>query len=286
MANTYSYYGGTTTFYKENDDGDIMQGQLRYSSTSDKAILSSGSEGTAVYLGFIKDGSPYPSSEYFNNNFDEGYNQNKLTTDTDGCKWQLYGVNDETASPVQYYIPKNETGSERTIKFKYGDKTMFSIIQKAYSSGTTKVTYTINAIKIEITENALFLASSLNNMIFTCNSNPLMAENDSDEYYAYWVTNSYNSFKLGHIVANQLFRDNYNMKFVSGNEYMFNNMTTDYYNYTNTYINVYNNVTSNLSTRKASISDRITICEVQGRQCTVTDTIQFSKPDFIFTITF
>jgi len=113
-----------------------------------------------------------------------------------------------------------------------------------------------------------------------------MGYNVNDEYFAYWVTNEYSSFSLGHIIANSLFRNKYNMTYVSGSTMYFNNTDINYYDYTNVIINVLNNRTMNVTSKKATISDNIAICSVtNSKTCWVENNIQFNKPDFVFKIT-
>ena len=279
---TYKWYGGNTVFKDSLGDGAAVSRVLRFNNDE----LVSGNLGTQLFLGFnMSNGSSYPNN--FDGYFSEGYDVTKFSTDTTGCSWSIYGVGDDTASPVSYSLSQNDTGTDRTIKFKYDNITIFSIIQSAYSNGTTtKTTYTINAIKVNIRNNALFLQSSLSSYNFTCSRVPLMAQNDNDEYFAYWVTNEYSSFSLGHIIANSLFRNKYNMTYVSGSTAYFSNTDINYYNYTNVIINVLNNRTMNVTSKKATISDNIAICSVtNSKTCRVENNIQFNKPDFVFKIT-
>lgn len=281
---TYSWYGGNTVFKDTIGGGQNTYGVLRFNNDE----LTSGNLGTQLFFGFnLSNGTPYPVN--FDGYFSQGYDSTKFSCDTTGCSWGMYGVNDDTAMQISYSLSQNNTGSSRTIAFKYDDKTIFSIIQSAYSSGsgtTMKTTYTINAIKFNIKEHALFLQSSLSNYLFTCSNTPLMAENDNDEYFAYWVTNSSSSFSLGHIVANSSFRNDYNMTYVSGNKTYFNFTTINYYNYTNVTVNVLNTLTMKVTNQKATISDNIAVCSVTtSKTCTIENNIQFNNPDFVFKIT-
>lgn len=278
----YKWYGGNTVFKDSLGDGAAVSRVLRFNNDE----LVSGNLGTQLFLGFnMSNGSQYPNN--FVGYFSEGYDVTKFSTDTTGCSWSIYGVGDDTASPVSYSLSQNDTGADRTIKFKYDNKTIFSIIQSAYSNGTTtKTTYTINAIKVNIRNNALFLQSSLSSYNFTCSNVPLMSQNDNDEHFAYWVTDKYSSYSLGHIVANSSFRNNYNMTYVSGSTVYFNNTDINYYDYTNVRINVLNNRTMNVTSKKATISDNIAICSVtNSKTCRFENNIQFNKPDFVFKIT-
>lgn len=286
---TYSWYGGQNEFKDTLGNGAAKSGVLRFNNGE----LVSGNLGTQLFLGFNRpNNSQYPTN--FTGNFSDGFDSTKLSCDTTGCSWSAYGVNDETATPISYNISQNNTGASRTINFKYNGITIFSIIQAAYSGGdtTTKKTYTFNAIYqplVSDTDYALVLVSSTNPYKFTYNTAPLLIDTDN-QLFNVFIFNKTNTSDTNGIYAtmSQSFRDAYNMQYVSGNNNYYSQNDVYYFNYTTYTANVYDILTKKFTQQQISISDKLELYQVDiaSKTCTRINLIQFSDPDFVFTLTY
>lgn len=285
---TYSWYGGNNEFKDTLGNGAAISGVLRYNNNE----LTSGSVGTQLFLGFnMSNDSPYPNK--FNGYFNDGYDNTKLSCDTTGCSWSMYGVNDDTASPISYSLSQNNTGSSRTIKFKYDNKTIFSIIQAAYSSGTTKITYTFNAMYFTLntdTDYCLVIMPSTSSYRFNYTSNPILidVDNMNNCVFYYNTTDVNDNEGIGVLQMSQTYRDQYNMEFVSGSNTLYSKNYVYYFNYTTQYANEYNTITKKFTQKQYSVNDNLALCTVDftNKVCTVDQIFQFSSPDFVYTCTY
>lgn len=135
--------------------------------------------------------------EYNKGNF-YAYDSTKLSCDTTGCSWNgAANMSDDTAGNITFSITKNTTGSSRTINFKYDNNTIFSIIQSAYSSGTTtKKTYTFNAMYFTFntdTDYCLVILHTTSSYIFNYKSKPILLDtNNKNNCVFYYNTTNVN----------------------------------------------------------------------------------------------
>lgn len=291
----YNWYLGPKTF--KSNSGDQLIGQLGFGDEISSGILELKlSSGTTCYLGMASSGS-YPSSDRFEGNMDSEYTGigNCTTEDDNGNEvgeWYCGDhFSDDTAADIWINIPKNNSGSERTINFNYNYNTLFTIIQPVYVN-TTKKTYTFNVIYQALfadTDYCLVLVSSTNAYMFSYKTSPQLIDTDNNliNMFMYNKTNTSDSAGI-YIEMADSFRDSYNMSYVSGNKTYFNMNNVYYFNYTQANCNVYDTLTKKFTQQKINISDKLALYQVDrtNKTCTQTNLLQFDDPDFVMTLTY